>query len=613
MGIFTEYQTSTAFIAVDLGDVSTLGASLAQQVLRNSLQTTDITPALLEENLNSIDYDGEAYYQYGATKYIHRLPTVKLEEVSLVDTFSFFPFATIRKDKVNRYNPSVIDNANVIDAEHKSTNELLTTMGFSLETISGGISESPDIASIDDCYFGFTVPLLSGKNEHIEYLMAFWEQLNHTFPLDKRRELTGQELYTKQPYEVIDPETYETETRYRRVLLTEYPEGTIANSPKTDNYTSISLAQDGLDLYVNFTGLEVTTKSTVIGAIGSRQVNKLGNKLNDQTKLDDNGLVIPYVERNQDHSSVEYLEQVTATTCKVITVYNLQVASVNKNRTNMIHANSDTDDFTAFTLPLEHTVLEGLKLPIQEEILNSTISLLLNAYQKEKLKWYQTTLFKVALIVVAIVIIAFTGQAWVANLLLAIEEGIVAVLVFLAVTVALGYITGIVLNLAAQYVIEHWGMEAAAIFAVVTVLVAAILAGSGVSTDVSFAGEFLFNVSSVSLQYLNATVDAINEIIQEGFALLAEEQLAFTEMLEEREAAIVEAQATLYMNHDLLNMLARDGSQVPYFNFNESPDEFYNRTVHTQNVGVYANEVSRTFIERSLTLPRVGEDIFTLV
>ncbi|OZB40381.1 MAG: hypothetical protein B7X50_08605 [Alishewanella sp. 34-51-39] len=41
--------------------------------------------------------------------------------------------------------------------------------------------------------------------------------------------------------------------------------------------------------------------------------------------------------------------------------------------------------------------------------------------------------------------------------------------------------------------------------------------------------------------------------------------------------------------------------------FGESPDQFYNRTIHSGNIGVLALDANSSFIDISLTLPKLPQ------
>lgn len=587
MGIFDETAVSTAFIAVDMGEIAVLGAQLSTDILSTTLSNSELTPYLINNSLTSLDFSAEAYYQYGLNDYIFGLPG------STIRDYSFFPFATIRQDKANRYNTSLSETINLNENVRNSTNDLLNTMGFSLKSLTESINESPDINSIDDCYFGFNVPFLTENSTQLNYLFNFWQSFNEKWPLDRRYSITGQEVIKDD-------------------------QGNIINTPDRDNYFTWEIAQDGLEIAIQFTGLVQSERAVRIGGIGDYKVNKVGTEIN--TLRDHEGDYIEitdYASRDQWHSSVEYLKQITEDTCEVITVYNLVVSSLNRNFStgyrNDIHVLSDTTDFTAFAIPLERNTLETLPKLKQSSLLNISAVLYFNAISYTKLEWYQSKVFRITLTIVVFVISVFTVQPWLVALVEAAELGIVALITYLAVTVALGYTIGYVLDLAAEYILEEFGVNAAIIVAIIaTVISAAISYGTNLN-NVVLCDTFLFSVTSVAFQYVEVTVEAINNYMQEGINLLAQEFRELTEVFLEREEAIVDAQAELYMNQDLLDTLIKSNEQVVYFDTNETPDDFYNRTIHSQNIGTFANTAALTFVERSLTLPDIGEDTLALI
>ena len=73
----------------------------------------------------------------------------------------------------------------------------------------------------------------------------------------------------------------------------------------------------------------------------------------------------------------------------------------------------------------------------------------------------------------------------------------------------------------------------------------------------------------------------------------------FSKYIEEQTRLLDTAQDLLEGN----NLLS------PFVIFGESPDDYYNRTVHSGNIGVIGFEAVSSYVEVALTLPKLDETV----
>ena len=61
---------------------------------------------------------------------------------------------------------------------------------------------------------------------------------------------------------------------------------------------------------------------------------------------------------------------------------------------------------------------------------------------------------------------------------------------------------------------------------------------------------------------------------------------------------------------DTANDLLDNRSMLsPFVIFGEKPDDFYNRTVHSGNIGVVGVDIIHSFVDMSLALPKLHDSI----
>lgn len=135
--------------------------------------------------------------------------------------------------------------------------------------------------------------------------------------------------------------------------------------------------------------------------------------------------------------------------------------------------------------------------------------MVINSYDVQKVKWYQSGIFKVVFFAVALVISIYTGGAasWLAGLTAAADIGVVAVISYVLPAILIG----VAVNYGMKFVVKAVGAEFAMILGAV-VAVAALTAGSGSSFNM--LGSSMPSASTL-LQCSSALMNASNEIIYE--------------------------------------------------------------------------------------------------
>lgn len=97
----------------------------------------------------------------------------------------------------------------------------------------------------------------------------------------------------------------------------------------------------------------------------------------------------------------------------------------------------------------------------------------------------------------------------------------------------------------------------------------------------------------------NGLMGGVQGVLKDKFSDLQNETGAFQEYMTEQEKELKRAEALLDSSQNL----------SPLIVFGETPDEFFNRTVHSGNIGVLGLDAISNYVDTALTLPKLSESI----
>lgn len=239
-------------------------------------------------------------------------------------------------------------------------------------------------------------------------------------------------------------------------------------------------------------------------------------------------------------------------------------------------------------IPLDHNIVGDWAPQSREAVYARSMHFVFNARDVQKSKWYQSGIFKTILTIAAIVITIYSGfTAW--QTIAAAQTLTAAALVVLeivAIKVAFDY--------AFSFVVEQLGVEAAMVIAAVALAVGGAKSIKAGSVDGAPWAEELLQVAN-----------GLGEAIQEGIGDLLEDVRSdweeFATERDEKEAELERANALLE-NTNLLDPLDVVRLQ-PITIFGENPSDYFERTVHTGNIGTLGIDAIGSYVSNSLKLP----------
>lgn len=479
-------------------------------------------------------------------------PTLVVEDSQ--PSSQFFPVIPLRINNVSQISENKKDTQ-----LYKDSKQLMDIIELSITEMDEGIEENPDIDDVDHAYLMFGVGIDSKVEGSQQYLYEFFKQLQFRSRV--------------------------TKTIYQTWVNDDENRG----APPVNYY---HMTDRTWNFYLMYNYIDEVTTQGVIGNVGDVQVN-----ISPKAPITENYEVVQgqgqsttrSITFENELSIVALTKQVTENTVNVITVSGL--ISYNKiydaGKNYVINLQSVVNDEEVLMIPLAHNITEVLPWTQRNPLFYDSIKIVFNAFEKVKLKWYETGFFKIVTIIVAVSLAVFTGglSSLVTSLTVAASSGIVA----LGIVVAKTVITSLLVKFSFQFVAKELGVEAAFILAAVG-LVAGL---TGSMMDLPYADDLLA-VGSLG-------VEATNQFAQMEIMDLTKQ---FEELVAEQQEELEESREELGLNVvqqiDPLNLFTSVG-MLPM----EQPSEFISRSL-TCNIADISNNMISTYVDNQLVLPELG-------
>lgn len=238
-------------------------------------------------------------------------------------------------------------------------------------------------------------------------------------------------------------------------------------------------------------------------------------------------------------------------------------------------------------IPIDYAIARGYPMKVQEKLYARGMHLVCTSIVTVKIKWYQTGFFSTLLQVIGI-ILAFWDGGFTFSALQSGTLAVAAALTYIVVTL----IVTVVVQFGFKLLVKEIGGDAA-------LALAAIAAAYGftVGLEQGFAAALptIQTMLDIAINLVQATTSLVmDDLLEVGrqFDTFYQEVEQKTELLEETRK--------LLENSTRLN---------PMVIFGESPDAFYNRTVHSGNVGVHLYSTIESYVDMALTLPTLANTL----
>jgi len=458
---------------------------------------------------------------------------------------SYFPFAYFRFNKKSEIEDKTTQ-------EYKTSKKLLKKLGMNYDQIAESIDKNPDIKDVEQAMLMFAVPAHS------------------TLPLQKQ--------YL---YDFFDAQYYASEDRYTSAV-----EGAIraefgANSDENRNTTIIqdrrfkmALTNDGMH------------KERIIGSIGP--VGTYANGMKQDT-------------REFEYFDTETNTRSTVTEVTKYHVYQKQISSLIYEEIQIVGLRTVFFVYGAYTtigdenddilmIPLDLSIIKDYQPKDKETLYTQSLYYVFNSRTVTKVKWYQSGLFQAIIIIVSLVVlIASYGNTW-QQFAASVAAGTATSALILSF--AIGVIKAIAISYSIKLFVKEVGMEAAFVIAIVAAIAGAYqYISQGANANAPWVKELLDVSTSLAKGVGQAVKDGIGDLLDEYNNLLATKT---------ENDKLLETAQELLTNKNRLS---------PLTIFGESPTEYYNRTVHSGNIGIVGIDAISVYVEASVRLPKLSDTL----
>lgn len=282
-----------------------------------------------------------------------------------------------------------------------------------------------------------------------------------------------------------------------------------------------------------------------------------------------------------------YRKQLTDLICEEIRVVKLEMVYYILGSYTVTADDVDT----ILLIPLDMSITSTFTVLEREELYARSLHFVFNSAVVVKIKWYQSGFFKILLTVAAIAITLLSAVSDGGALLAALLSGGAAATAAIKVII-IKILVGLAIQFALKLFVKVVGIKIAFIVALAVALY---------SAKVALAKEVVKGAPT-ALEYLELSTglfNAASEELESQFIDLDREFKAFEEYKDA-------ADERLKAGNDLL------GSSIrldPFIIFGETPDEYYNRTTHSGNIGVLSLDAISNYVDISLTLPKINSTL----
>lgn len=254
---------------------------------------------------------------------------------------------------------------------------------------------------------------------------------------------------------------------------------------------------------------------------------------------------------------------------------------------DVLDAEKNTDPMV---IPLMVNIMDETSMMYREHIFYESIFLTFNSFKRVKLKWYETDAFKAVLTIIAVVVFIYTGYDFYHGFLVTLEQQgflyavgqLIIQAIILQVEVAVF-----------KQIVTWIGADAALILAVV--LVAYGVLSPEKLSDVTISGVNLVHL-------VNGLVTGIESNLRSDIMDLRKKEEAY-KLARTKEQEELDRRWKLLETSDLVDPFQFMASK-PLHSFNETPEQYFQRTIHTGNIGAYVFDVAENYHSMALTLPK---------
>jgi len=477
-------------------------------------------------------------------------------------------------------------------AQYQTAKKLLTKAGLNMTDLAKSINSNKNIGDVDFAFIHFGIALNTKVNESKEYLFQFFSYL------------MAHQRYSKLDWELWKTRYDDYVTQRREQGKYVYGSAARIMQPGT-NSVSIRYNNDNwYNVTLSWQYINLTTVNKVIGKVGHIEVTCQKDDVEYTIYSDASDTIEQYTVQA---TPMRITKQVSATQCEVLEIVGAQHDNKVYNGKSVTTSaakgvSGDEDGDSNFIVPLNRQVFDQMGIVDITQTCYDCMHITFNSYKTVKQKWYQTSIFKVVVIVIAIVVtIASFGSlsapaAAVASAAAAAgASATVALVAGILTQIALGVATSMVLSVVAHYI----SPQMFAIFSVALLAYGAYAAGSSYAAT----GEVSLSTDLMSSQALMAATSATFSGYQMSMKYATEDVMAqiqrkaaeYTNKMDDVNAAM----KTLDTAHHEVDLMQLQSS---FYNVFESPTAFITRTTSPINAISMVTGQVNSYVDNALNV-----------
>lgn len=337
-----------------------------------------------------------------------------------------------------------------------------------------------------------------------------------------------------------------------------------------------------------FSGIAKQRKPGKIGKKGTYTSEYAVVGQNDQSFLTNDAFGVGARAVTNGQPAWIYRYQVLDNTFEEVAVYGLR-ADFNVHRKKGYGAGA-TD--AAMLIPIDRAIMRTVSMRNKEQVLCRGLVFLVSTVIITTTPWYASGAFKIIMLIVALVITIFSaGAAW---------QSIVAAAALGATALAITILSLIIGTLAVQYGVKLFVRKFGPQIGIIAAVAAMAIGSYGASSNAAW-GETLISIgTNLATQSNEMYQDIVNDIMRdiENFQDYAKGM--FDNLDDRKEQLGLNGQN---VGLEPLEMVYR----VPDIRLGEAPNDLYNRTVHSGNIGATSYDLVEFYVDTKLTLPTLAD------
>lgn len=476
---------------------------------------------------------------------------------NLFDETPYFPIIPIRKNSQN------IDEL-LNEEDYKEVKNIIKPIGFDMDMLIDQIvnGEDSDPDKMEEVFLMFGMDLRENDKRGREYLRRYFERL----ALESRTDRTSFEAWlnsdrtTPIPLNLIEVQDDEFNNIY------------------TYNYIEVEEVSGSVGIDVGDIFITCTKGDTI------HKESSAGNFIEQIMTAASGGTPFDLFSHGDElvinkQLTVDRYQKITI---QGLTMYHKLIGDgvegiVDKRVWDAYDPNAE-DGTDTFYIPLSKPVVDSFNPIERSYIYQQSLSVVVYAIIKQKVKWYQRGWISWLITIIIIVIAFWTGQWWLLSAWQIALQVVIQIIIQFAVKAVL------------RELIDILGLDKFAILAVIVYIVA--LAYGVDLTEVLADGW---------VEMANLAMQVYQMVYMSDLEWEMKQWEDFTKDAKELQEEIEDAEALL--NGDTIDLYTILKNQI-YFNPHENPDDFYIRTIHDTNPGIKAIDSIHGYYDIMLQLPK---------